>query len=85
MTDKLDLTAVESMDLAEELSRRHDVFFCFGVRDKIDILGADDGHDHVLRFIHGDSARLIGSMMREIFAVLHEDYDDSHPTDPEED
>lgn len=79
----MDLSAVSSDDLAAELAHRHDVFFCAGMRDRIEIAGAD--HEEILtRCSHGETARLLGMIEREKFLILHEDYETSHAPDDED-
>jgi hypothetical protein len=69
----MDLAEIPTSALLDELARRHDLFFCFGLRQR---LGLEDAEE-VNHRAHGDPTRLLGMIEREKAVILREMLEDS--------
>lgn len=70
----MDLSEIPTDDLADELARRFDLFFCVGMRRALD--GLED-EEEIIHRSHGDAARLIGVIEREKVAIVLDQIDEA--------
>ena len=78
----MDLTEIPTDDLARELQRRYDVFFCVGVREPLGF--GTEKEEHETGWAHGDSLKLLGLIERRKAQMLREILDDSRPSHDDE-